>query len=328
MRSITIVVFARSSHKESFQRLASDMGFGFFEAASDYHGDGSSVCWMFDVPNHDYKITITDSQIDMESSRTAITQQVDDDSGVVDSVKRFLWDEENASYISKTQNQIEGEFKRMRRLRKLEGFAKGNKILVENPDTQVITIGSGQLRNTQITIYGVGNTLIIEDGFRIRNMELLIRGNNNHVSIGRDFEVNYNTDHGALYLSAKDDGNKVRLGRNVHVRGPAEIVCMEATELQIGDNFGMSNETIIRTGDGHRIIGLDGKRVNPSKSITIGNDCWLARRGVILKGVELGDYTIVGTGALVTKSFRQGNVVLGGNPARVIREGVTWLPGR
>ncbi|WP_267471786.1 DapH/DapD/GlmU-related protein, partial [Streptococcus salivarius] len=39
----------------------------------------------------------------------------------------------------------------------------------------------------------------------------------------------------------------------------------------------------------------------------------------ILPGVTLGDNVVAGAGAVVTKSFGD-NVVLGGNPARVIKE--------
>ena len=38
-----------------------------------------------------------------------------------------------------------------------------------------------------------------------------------------------------------------------------------------------------------------------------------------LPGVTLGDNVVAGAGAVVTKSFGD-NVVLGGNPARVIKE--------
>lgn len=56
------------------------------------------------------------------------------------------------------------------------------------------------------------------------------------------------------------------------------------------------------------------------KTIRIGAYCWLGMHSVILPGVQLGDFTVVGAGAIVTKSFPDGHVVLGGNPARPIRQ--------
>lgn len=55
------------------------------------------------------------------------------------------------------------------------------------------------------------------------------------------------------------------------------------------------------------------------KPVWIGNYCWLGAGSTILPGVKLGDFTIVGAGAVVTKSFPDGFVVIGGNPAKAIR---------
>lgn len=55
------------------------------------------------------------------------------------------------------------------------------------------------------------------------------------------------------------------------------------------------------------------------KEVRIGKYCWLGMNSVILPGVILGDFTIVGAGSVVTKSFPDGYCVIGGNPARVIK---------
>lgn len=58
----------------------------------------------------------------------------------------------------------------------------------------------------------------------------------------------------------------------------------------------------------------------PGKDIVLGEGCWIGMNSVILPGVMLGDRTIVGAGAVVTKSFPEGNCVIGGNPAGIIRK--------
>ncbi len=57
----------------------------------------------------------------------------------------------------------------------------------------------------------------------------------------------------------------------------------------------------------------------PPKPITLGEGCWIGMNATVLPGVVLGPRTIVGAGAVVTKSFPEGNCVIGGNPARVIK---------
>lgn len=56
-----------------------------------------------------------------------------------------------------------------------------------------------------------------------------------------------------------------------------------------------------------------------AKDVTIGDRCWIGMNAVILPGVQLGPYTTVGAGAIVTHSFEKGYCVIAGNPARMIR---------
>lgn len=53
--------------------------------------------------------------------------------------------------------------------------------------------------------------------------------------------------------------------------------------------------------------------------ITIGDNCWIGAHAIILPGVTLGPHTVVAAGAVVTKSFPEGNCVIGGNTAKVIK---------
>jgi acetyltransferase-like isoleucine patch superfamily enzyme len=53
----------------------------------------------------------------------------------------------------------------------------------------------------------------------------------------------------------------------------------------------------------------------------IGKRCFIAVNATILPGVHIGDEVIVGAGAVVAKSIPS-NVIVAGNPARIIREGI------
>lgn len=57
-----------------------------------------------------------------------------------------------------------------------------------------------------------------------------------------------------------------------------------------------------------------------SGPVIIGDNCWLATNSVILPEVELGPHTIVAAGAVVTKSFKEGNQVLAGVPAQIVKK--------
>lgn len=55
------------------------------------------------------------------------------------------------------------------------------------------------------------------------------------------------------------------------------------------------------------------------RPIIIGDNCWIAANVVILPGIEIGEHTIIAAGAIVTKSFLEGNQIIGGNPARRLK---------
>ncbi|RJE71712.1 acyltransferase [Reichenbachiella sp. MSK19-1] len=86
--------------------------------------------------------------------------------------------------------------------------------------------------------------------------------------------------------------------------------------ITIGEN--------VRIGPGVKIISAshdiyDYDKHDSSDPIIIGNHCWLAANCVILPGVKIAEHTIVAAGAVVTKSFLEGNCVLGGVPAKIVK---------
>ncbi|MNK10372.1 Maltose O-acetyltransferase [compost metagenome] len=65
---------------------------------------------------------------------------------------------------------------------------------------------------------------------------------------------------------------------------------------------------------------LHDSRKKIQKTVVIGKYCWIGMNAVILPGVILGDFTIVAAGAIVSKSFEEGYCVIGGNPAKKIKD--------
>lgn len=57
---------------------------------------------------------------------------------------------------------------------------------------------------------------------------------------------------------------------------------------------------------------------NEIKPISIGNNVWIGTRCIVLKGVSIGDGSIVAAGSVVTKSISQGEL-WGGVPAKSLR---------
>lgn len=121
----------------------------------------------------------------------------------------------------------------------------------------------------------------------------------------------------------------------------SSIVVKKRATLTIGDNFKMSNSAIycadqITIGNNVMIGGSckiwdtdfhplnsDERNENPNDGyqtapITIGNNVFIGGCTIILKGVSIGDHSIVGAGSVVTKNIPSGEV-WAGNPAKFIK---------
>lgn len=84
----------------------------------------------------------------------------------------------------------------------------------------------------------------------------------------------------------------------------------------IGDYVGVASNVVVISGN-HSLYNQDE---GEEKETLIGDHCWIASNVSILAGVVLGPRTIVGAGSVVTKSFPEGNCVIAGNPAHIIKQ--------
>lgn len=86
-------------------------------------------------------------------------------------------------------------------------------------------------------------------------------------------------------------------------------------KIFIGDYTQIAPNVGIITGN-HE---LTDNRKHFVKDVVIGKYCWIGMGAIVLPGVELGDYTVVAAGSIVTKSFPNGFQVIAGNPAQHIK---------
>ena len=96
------------------------------------------------------------------------------------------------------------------------------------------------------------------------------------------------------------------------------ITC--ASEVHIGKGANIAREAVIRDYDGHYIEDVNYRTAKPIK---IGDNVWIGYRAMILKGVTIGEGSIIAANAVVTKDV-PAHCVVAGNPAKIIRENVNW----
>ena len=99
--------------------------------------------------------------------------------------------------------------------------------------------------------------------------------------------------------------------------------------FNIGQYIQASNGIVlgdrVRLGPGVKLISADHDILDfdqhvSKRPIEIESFCWLGANVVVLPGVHLAEHTIVAAGAVVTKSFPEGNCVIAGVPAKVVKK--------
>jgi len=197
----------------------------------------------------------------------------------------------------------------------------------------------GESGNVRKTIRGQENILRF-DGATLSSVHMDIIGDNNRIEIGRGSVLSN------VHFRIRGSGHKIEFGENCRVsRGAVlwfedhngllqvgagttmvdvHIAVTENSRVIIGEDCMFANDIDIRTGDSHSVIDMQtGERLNQAGDVLIGQHVWIAPHTIVLKGVNIGENSIIATGAVVTKSCEPG-VIMGGNPAKVIKTGVSW----
>lgn len=109
--------------------------------------------------------------------------------------------------------------------------------------------------------------------------------------------------------------NEIKIGEKCHIY--SNIITSEPYLIEIGDYVTISSDVLLCTHD-NSIIKVDGKMPNLFGKIIIGNNCFIGQRSMIMYGVTLADNIIVAAGSVVTNSFSEERIIIGGCPAKKI----------
>ena len=92
--------------------------------------------------------------------------------------------------------------------------------------------------------------------------------------------------------------------------------------LEVGDDFLISWGCEFVDEDFHD-IEFEGRKERDPK-IVIGDNVWIGTNVTLLKGTRIPSGCVVASGSVVNRAFDRENCLIGGNPAKVIKENVTW----
>jgi maltose O-acetyltransferase len=120
------------------------------------------------------------------------------------------------------------------------------------------------------------------------------------------------------YVEARTENSQIIFGDNVTLNNGFSAEAMN--KITIKSNVLIGVNCSIMDHDGHNLAidqRIDGKP--NSAQVLIEENVFIGDNVTLLKGVTVGKNSIIGNGAVVTKSI-PANVIAAGNPAQVIRE--------
>jgi len=112
-------------------------------------------------------------------------------------------------------------------------------------------------------------------------------------------------------LSTLAPGAEIAIGSGCGFSG---TVISSAVKITLGEKVRCGANTLITDTDWHR----DDPRSGPDAPVVIEKGVWLGVNVTVLKGVTIGENTLVASGSIVTCDLPP-NVIAGGVPAKEIR---------
>ena len=113
----------------------------------------------------------------------------------------------------------------------------------------------------------------------------------------------------------------IEIGDNVSIGDGAHITAISS--IRIGNNV-LTGKNILITDNSHGAVTLDELETAPNKRplfskgpVVIGDNVWIGEMASILPGVRIGEGSVIGAGAVVTRDVPPRCVAVG-NPARII----------
>ncbi|SMG51789.1 DapH/DapD/GlmU-related protein [Dethiosulfovibrio salsuginis] len=120
-------------------------------------------------------------------------------------------------------------------------------------------------------------------------------------------------------IQARYENSKIFLGRNIASNNGLVIIATDS--ITIGDDCLFGRNLQISDCDGHGLEPAKRRLCRGlSSPVVIGKNVWFGNNVTVLKGTIIGDNCVVGAGSILTGKHFPPNVIIAGNPAKIIKE--------
>jgi acetyltransferase-like isoleucine patch superfamily enzyme len=181
-----------------------------------------------------------------------------------------------------------------------------------------IILKSGYVIKSQFTINGNGNVFIFDDNVKINNCQFIINGDNCLIDL-RGTRIIKNSKFELL-----DCNTCLVIGTNTGFNNNRILIAGIGNKIEIGNECIFAENAELWASDTHSILDLEtNERLNPDLPIIVENNVWICNRVLVMKGVTIGENSVIASGSIVTKDIEK-NVIAAGIPASVIKKNIKW----
>ena len=122
-----------------------------------------------------------------------------------------------------------------------------------------------------------------------------------------------------VFLNPRTADSKIAIGKGCQICNRFTAIS-EGAGIEIGDSVLIGTAVTVMDSDFHDIEPSRRLTGTPKTGkVAIADNVWIGDRVTILKGTTIGKNSVVAAGAVVSGTFPE-NVIIGGVPAKVIRE--------
>lgn len=140
------------------------------------------------------------------------------------------------------------------------------------------------------------------------------------VSIGEHVSLGYppapRLGSGEILLQARDKSARIVIGERSCFSNNVSIVARG--RIEIGRSCLIGDSVMIVDADFHEVNPERRHEPGETSPVLISNNVWIGSRVIILKGVRIGEHSVIAAGAVVTSDIPPRSLA-GGVPARVIK---------
>ncbi len=171
---------------------------------------------------------------------------------------------------------------------------------------------------------GKNNKIFVHDKVFQRKLNIKIYGDNNEVFID-EWAYMHNVHLTIGFTDCPISNCKIHIGKRVACNFLKLQLGESNSEAVIGDDTIISFGTEMNCSDTHCIFDTNtNELINVGQKIDIGSHVWICKNVTIMKNIKLPDNSIVAMGSVVTKKFDTKNVIIAGNPAKIVKENIRW----